>query len=163
MSTMRIGSDPGQLAVEGTRDRQTAAPSSPFRNVLAGSASVLLSGAAVATSVLGGPVLAAAVRGATVGVAPGGGGRPLAAPVGRDPAAVALAGAGAGVAAGGSVADNSEMATMHAMQQESQAFNLQLLSLQEEVQQENRHFTTVSNVLRAKHDTAKAAVSNIRS
>lgn len=163
MSTMRIGSDPGQLAVEATRHRQTAAPSSPFRHVLAGSASVLLSGAAVATTVLAGPVLAAAVRGAAVSVATdgSGGGRGVAAPVGRDPAAVALG--GAGVAAGGSLADNSEMATMHAMQRESQVFNLQLLSLQEEVQQENRHFTTVSNVLRAKHDTAKAAVSNIRS
>jgi hypothetical protein len=51
---------------------------------------------------------------------------------------------------------------MHAMQRESQAFNLQLLNLQEDVQQENRRFTTLSNVLRAKHDTAKAAVSNIR-
>ena len=39
----------------------------------------------------------------------------------------------------------------------------QVIQLQEQVQQENRRFTTVSNVLRAKHDTAKAAVSNIRS
>lgn len=56
----------------------------------------------------------------------------------------------------------SDMATMQAMQRESQVFNLQLLELQEQIQQENRRFTTVSNVLRAKHDTAKAAVSNIR-
>ena len=73
MSTMRIQSEPGQLAVEATRERQTAAPSSPFRNALASSASVLLSGAAVATSVLGGPVLAAAVREAAVGVGGGAG------------------------------------------------------------------------------------------
>jgi hypothetical protein len=40
---------------------------------------------------------------------------------------------------------------------------LQLLALQEDVQQENRRFSTVSNVLRARHDTAKAAISNVRS
>jgi hypothetical protein len=58
--------------------------------------------------------------------------------------------------------DQSDLATAQAMQRESQVFNLQLLELQEDVQQENRRFTTVSNVLRAKHDTAKAALSNIR-
>ncbi len=58
--------------------------------------------------------------------------------------------------------DQSDLATMQSMQRESQVFNMQLLELQEDVQQENRRFTTVSNVLRAKHDTAKAAVSNIR-
>jgi hypothetical protein len=160
MSTMRIQSDPGQLAVEATRERQTVAPSSPFRDVLAGSASVLLSGAAVATSVLGGPVLAAAVRGAAVGIAPGAAvGVRSGAVAGVNPDATAAA---LGGAAAGELGGSSEMATMHAMQRESQTFNLQLLALQEEVQQENRHFTTVSNVMRAKHDTAKAAVGNIR-
>jgi hypothetical protein len=57
----------------------------------------------------------------------------------------------------------SDMAQMQAMQKESQVFNLQLLQLQENVQNENRHFTTVSNLLRASHDTAKAAISNVRS
>ena len=63
---------------------------------------------------------------------------------------------------GSTGSDQSDLATVQTMQRESQAFNLQLLELQEDVQQENRRFTTVSNVLRAKHDTAKAAVSNIR-
>ena len=48
------------------------------------------------------------------------------------------------------------------MQRESQAFNLQLLELQEQVQRETRHFTTVSNVLRAWHESARSAVANIR-
>ena len=34
---------------------------------------------------------------------------------------------------------------------------------QDQVQQDSQRFSTLSNVLRAKHDTAKAAVSNIRS
>ena len=47
------------------------------------------------------------------------------------------------------------------MQQEAQAMNLQYLQLQERMQQESREFTTLSNVMRVKHDTARAAISNI--
>ena len=54
------------------------------------------------------------------------------------------------------------MASVEAMMQAGQASNLQLFALQEQVQQENQRFSTLSNVSRAKHDTAKAAVSNIR-
>jgi hypothetical protein len=149
------------VKIESTRPRQTEVPRSPFRDVLAGGVSVLMGGAAVATNVLGAPVLAAAVQtarsGATSAILGGAGG-----PVpGRAVPAGALA--GAAVPAGVSAGDGSDLATMQAMQRESQAFNLQLLNLQEEVQQENRRFSTLSNVLRAKHDTAKAAVSNIRS
>jgi hypothetical protein len=51
---------------------------------------------------------------------------------------------------------------VEALMQQGQMSSLQLLALQQQVQQENQRFTTVSNVMRAKHDTAKAAVSNIR-
>jgi hypothetical protein len=172
MSQTQIGperplSSPVQSGVAGvkidaTRARQTEAPPSPFRDVLAGGVSVLMGGAAVATNVLGAPVLAAAVQTARAGATTailGTGSLP-----GRAvPAGPASALAGAAVPAGVSAGDGSDLATMQAMQRESQAFNLQLLNLQEEVQQENRRFSTLSNVLRAKHDTAKAAVSNIRS
>jgi hypothetical protein len=50
---------------------------------------------------------------------------------------------------------------VHVMQKESQLFNAQLLQLQEEVQAENRRFTTLSNVCRARHDAANACVKNI--
>jgi hypothetical protein len=134
------------LNVATTRPRQTEAAPSPFREILAGSVTVLMSGARIATHVLGVPTLAAAVQDARAG----GGAIGAAGP--STMGAPLLAGAGSG----------SDVATMQAMQRESQVFNLQLLELQEQVQQENRRFTTVSNVLRAKHDTAKAAVSNIR-
>ena len=39
---------------------------------------------------------------------------------------------------------------------------MQMLALQQQIQEESQRFTTVSNVMRAKYDTAKAAVSNIR-
>lgn len=48
------------------------------------------------------------------------------------------------------------------MQRESQAFNMEYLALQESMQSENRRFTTLSNVMKARHDTAKSAISNIR-
>ena len=155
MSSAAIDSTRGTLTVEPTRVRQTAPPATPFRDVLSGGVGLLLAGAETATSVVGGPILAAAVHGAAAGL---GGGAPLAAP-GSGPGAWIPGGGGAAALA----APGSELEVMHQMQRESQAFNVQLLALQEEVQQENRRFSTLSNVLRAKHDTAKAAVGNIRS
>ena len=175
-SISAAGSGEGDVVVEATRPRQTERPSSPFRDVLASGTAILVRGAEVATSVAAGPVMAAAVR--ETGMAAAGA---LAGSAGsRTPGTMATAGvatsAGAAAAAGGAGSgasgvpaslvapgsDQSDMATMQAMQRESQVFNMQLLELQEDVQQENRRFSTVSNVLRAKHDTAKAAVSNIR-
>lgn len=48
------------------------------------------------------------------------------------------------------------------MQRESQTFNMEYLALQESMQSENRRFTTLSNLMKARHDTAKSAISNIR-
>ena len=168
----------GDVVVAATRPRQTERLSSPFRDVLASGTALLVRGAEVATSVAGGPVLAAAVRDtgmAAVGAMAGSGaagGPGTMATAGRGTVAAASPGpGGAGAASGTSNVpaslvspggDQSDLATMQAMQRESQVFNMQLLELQEDVQQENRRFSTVSNVLRAKHDTAKAAVSNIR-
>jgi len=44
----------------------------------------------------------------------------------------------------------------------SQSFNLQYLGLQQAMQDENRRFTLVSNIMKNKHDTAKNAINNIR-
>lgn len=48
------------------------------------------------------------------------------------------------------------------MQEMNQSFNLQYLQLQQDMQQENRQFTLVSNIMKVKHDTAKAAINNVR-
>ena len=42
------------------------------------------------------------------------------------------------------------------------SFNLQYLQLQSQMQQENRAYTAVSNIMKTKHDTAKNSISNIR-
>jgi hypothetical protein len=170
-----INSTAGEVVVEPTRPRQTERPISPFRDVLANGTAILVHGAEMATSVAAGPAMAAAVREtgmAAAGAIAGTGtarGPGVMATAGTATAATTTAAAvpPAGtsnvpaslMSAGG---DQSDLATMQAMQRESQVFNMQLLELQEDVQQENRRFSTVSNVLRAKHDTAKAAVSNIR-
>lgn len=63
-----------------------------------------------------------------------------------------------GVAAG---ADGVEQ--MRAMQAEGAAMQLQYMSLQQSVQDDNRRFSTMSNVMRANHDTLKSAIQNVRS
>ncbi|HVU51091.1 MAG TPA: hypothetical protein VHL80_10420 [Polyangia bacterium] len=169
--------DAGGVIVDATRPRQTEASGAPFRELLAGGVAVLMGGAAVATHVMGAPRLAAAISGAgapatsaissldsrsaVVGTGPkaeSGAALPTAA------GSLGFSGGGAaGLTAAGAGSDASDLAQMQAMQRESQVFNMQLLALQDQVQQDSQRFTTLSNVMRAKHDTAKAAVSNIRS
>ena len=146
----------GRLEIEGTRARQTERPPVPFRSVLAGGVSLLMRGAEVATHVVGGPMLAAAVHDARLGATGAIAGTPPAFATGRPLHGGALAAAGAGATA------NQEGTAVEGMLQQGEMSNLQLLALQQQVQQENQRFSTVSNVMRAKHDTAKAAVSNIR-
>ena len=56
-----------RLEIGATRARQTERPPAPFRDVLAGGVSLLMSGAEVATHVVAGPVMAAAVHDARIG------------------------------------------------------------------------------------------------
>lgn len=44
----------------------------------------------------------------------------------------------------------------------SMKFNLQYLQLQTQMQNENRQYTTISNVMKTKHDTVKNSISNVR-
>jgi hypothetical protein len=48
------------------------------------------------------------------------------------------------------------------MQETQMSFNLQYLQLQNSMQNENRQFTMVSNIMKTKHDTAKNIISNIK-
>lgn len=73
-----------------------------------------------------------------------------------------FAGAALGGAAGGGTGAQG-FDQMRAMQQESQTMQLQYMQLQQSVQDDNRRFSTASNIMRAGHDTQKAAIQNIRS
>ena len=109
----------------------------------------------------GGPVLSAAVRGAvgpgealrssTKGTRSGAGTR---APSGG--AGGVGSGSGGAAGTGGDILEATR-----ALQAESQSMNLQFLQLQESMQAESREFTALSNVMKVKHDTAKAAINNI--
>ena len=48
------------------------------------------------------------------------------------------------------------------MQELQMSFNLQYLQLQSKMQNENRRFTLLSNVMKTKHDTVKNSISNVR-
>ena len=83
--------------------------------------------------------------------------------------AEAMATASQGVSVGASSqgrsagAGSSElMAATRQMQEMNQSFSHQYLQLQQKMQSENRKFTTISNIMKTKHDTAKNAINNVR-
>ena len=47
-------------------------------------------------------------------------------------------------------------------QADAQAMQVEMLALQQSIQDENRRYTTLTNVMKAQHDTQKAAIANIR-
>jgi len=150
--------DHANLSVDVTQVRQTP-PSAErrFAEALTEGVSAVVDGAGTlaAAAMPGGAVLAAATRALTdrahaatgTGAGDVGTGERPEGPGGGDPV-------GRG---GGSVIDE-----YWRLQQQSQDFNLQFLQLQEGLAQENRRFSALSNVLKARHDTSKAVIQNIR-
>jgi len=119
----------------------------------------------------GGTFLLGAVRAATQpapGTAPVAAAAPFLGTASAPSTSLGLAGlasgsavAPAGVAGSGTSTETDVMASARSLQAESQAFNAQYLQLQEAMQRENREFTALSNVMKVKHDTARAAIGNI--
>lgn len=134
-----------EIRVNQTRLRQTQKPVSTFSEVLKGGAQMLLAGAQLATGMVGGSILSAAISRARAKLGGPGSGSAWAA---------------AGLQTPG--ASSSEFDAMRQLQEQSRKDNLFFLELQQRMQQENRKFSTISNILKAKHDTARAAINNIR-
>ncbi|RAL20564.1 hypothetical protein DL240_16130 [Lujinxingia litoralis] len=63
-----------------------------------------------------------------------------------------------GLAPGG---QGDQIDRMFEMQRQNQVYNLQYLQLQTEMQADNRRFSTLSNLMKVRHDTAKAAINNM--
>ena len=128
---------PVDVHVESTRTRVTPQPAaSRFRDVIDGGASGLLSGVESASAMVpGGSVVSAAVRGARTGAA-----------------GEAAEGPGGGPGAGG----------LENLQQTMMMDNMEYLRIQQQMQAENRRFSTLSNVMKARHETAKNSINNIR-
>src|SRR5690606_13482343 len=152
MSTRIQATGPSpNVASERTAARTTAPPARPFNEVMRASAGAIVSSAEQAVLRLpGGPILAAALRSPapTVGT--------LESPIGPSSAAAPAELGGVGPAGGATAPSIEGVLSQNANQ------NLYFLQLQERISQENRAYTTVSNVLKARHETVKNAIGNIR-
>lgn len=140
-----------------TASRVTPRSGVAFRDFVSRSASAIVRGAeAAVTSLPGAPIVAAAVRpGPSVPVN-------TAIPGMRIDASPRLGADAFGTAESpvGGVA--SEAPSIEQTLAQSQGFNLYFLQLQEQIAAENRAYTAMSNVLKARHDTVKNAIGNIR-
>ncbi len=142
-----------------TAARVTPAPARPFKQVMSASERAIVGGAeAAVTHLPGGPVLAAAFRPGAGSSAAGsgvdGGVRTLGSITSR---AEGPTGTATDPSAGGSSAPNMDQVLSQSADQ-----TLYYLQLQERISAENRAYTAVSNVLKARHDTVKNAIANIR-
>jgi hypothetical protein len=130
-------------------------------------ASAILQGAEQAVVRLpGGPILAAALRPAPGAAAPAAGSANAAIP-GQVGAYTPEGGAGtAGLAAGaapsGGAPGGTENGGIEAALNQSANQNLYYIEVQERISAESRSYSAISNVLKARHDTVKNAIGNIR-
>jgi hypothetical protein len=157
MTTPIVGSTNARLSVGITRMRQTLRPRNRFTEVLRTGADVLLAGAGAASGLVGGPLLSAAVGAARAGLGRLGGGATSGGATGGSPMGLTST-TGSGLTSSG----NTEIDAMRQLQQEGQHASLQYLRLQQEMQQSNRRFSLASSVLKAKHDTARSVINNLR-
>jgi hypothetical protein len=127
-----------------TAARVTDPPARPFREILDAGAGAVVSGAESATRQLpGGPILAAAFRPSAETVA-GGPAVELSSPEGPS----------------GTAAQADGLGSARTLGEGDQA--LYYLQLQQQISAESRAYTALSNVLKARHDTVKNAIGNIR-
>jgi hypothetical protein len=168
MESRSISARP-DVAVANTSPRVTPTPprASRFSEVL--SRTVVRSAETAVRSLPGSPLMAVAVRGATgpgtaVGVPMHTMSQSLTSPVGAPTRTAAAEGPQVGAPAPGTpgVGVGGEAANLEASLAQSQEMNLYYLQVQESVNAQNRSFTTLSNVLKAEHDTVKTAIGNIR-
>jgi hypothetical protein len=139
------------LTVQPSHARQTAQPTTPFREFLQTSANVVLSSAQAATAVAGMPYLSAAMSRVRFGPQSSG---------------AMLGQSMLGLETTAPVVDDSTTELppeFGAMASQRYADDLRLLRMQDQIQAYNRQVTMLSNVIKARHETNKAAINNLRS
>ena len=175
MSTIHGPNNAGlKVNIDVTRQRQT--PMTSFGDTLSAGINrtadtVAAASHAAAPFIPGGAVLSAAVSGlGTVRSSQSGATAPNASGLVATGSASASGGAPVG-ASGGDAIENlassgdtgaTLLQATREMQEMSQQFNLQYLQLQQNMQNENRKFSALSNVMKTKHDTAKSMIQNVR-
>ena len=150
---MENGNRIGSVSITPTVARQT--PRNDFGTVFARTAQeVVKAGAGIAASMMpGSPVVSAAVASVSSVVSS------AASSVGGAPVAGGAGGVG-GTAGQGEQWDL--LAAQREMQAEGMKMNLAYMNLQNEMQAESRAHNAISNIMKVRHDSAKAAINNIR-
>lgn len=143
-----------QVSMTQTTQRQT--PQNDFGTVMARTISTAVqAGTGVAgVLTLGNPVLSAAVNNIASAVSAVTG--TSAAPPGTG------APAGTGSTGGTGKSEWDLLEAQQLMRAEERQFNAEYLKLQNAMQKESREFNAVSNIMKVRHDSAKAAINNIR-
>jgi hypothetical protein len=155
-----VGGPATGVLATATAPRVTPAPARPFQQMFNASSAAIVSSAEAAVSRLpGGPILAAAMRPA--------GGASSFTPAGSlsatGPTGTATATAGVGPSGiSGTTGTGTGDPSMQQMMSQDADQNMYYLQLQEQMSQESRSYSAVSNVLKARHDTMKNAIGNIR-
>ncbi len=146
-----------QVSITQTTARQT--PQNDFGQVLARTVGqVVHTGAAVAGGLtMGSPVLSAAVGSvakAASAITPVGSVAP-----GQTSGPV---GTGSPLGTTGKGEDWDLLEAQKLLRADERKFNMEYLALQNGMQKESREFTAVSNIMKVRHDSAKAAINNVR-
>ena len=169
--TTRIGTGgPGTgVTAAASAARVTAAPGQPFKAMMSAGKNAILNGAESAVTRLpGGPILAAALRPSAGDVGSAQTGASAAAGlsgVGSSTPEGTAGTAGLGSGQGGGSASataGSEGGGVEAALSQSANQNLYFIEIQERIRAESRSYSAISNVLKARHDTVKNAIGNIR-
>ena len=141
-----------------TAPRVTPEPARPFQQMMNASSVAIVTGAeAAVTHLPGGSIIAAAMRpGGSAGTLP-------TSPLNRaeGPTGTATSGVSGGVSGVTGASSGGDPSIQAVMSQDADQ-NLYYLKLQEQMSAESRSYSAISNVLKARHDTMKNAIGNIR-
>ena len=180
MAINRIDSTPARISTNFTVSKQSQGTNFGERvhtGLQQGAAAVANGAALVGGALPGGAIISAAVSSVTSLAGQGGASSAAYAATGAVGGTVGGGGinttVGAGgnpVTTGGSVgspnltggASSNNVGTMNNELAAASSENAKLLQVQISMQRENQVFTSVSNVLKTKHDTVKNSISNIR-
>lgn len=147
------------LSITPTIARQT--PQNEFGTVLARTAQeVVKTGVGLVGGMIpGGPVMSAAVSSVSSTVASVGSTNASIVPI------PGVSGTGSVTGTSGTTGKGDAWDMLEAqrlMSEDGQKFNMAYLSLQNEMQKESREQNAISNIMKVRHDSAKAAINNIR-
>lgn len=153
------------LSITPTIARQT--PRNEFGTVLARTAQeVVKTGVGLVGGMIpGGPVMSAAVSSVSSTVASVGSTNASIVPIPGVSGTGSVTGTGGVTGTSGATGKGDAWDMLEAqrlMSEDGQKFNMAYLSLQNEMQKESREQNAISNIMKVRHDSAKAAINNIR-